>query len=78
MVDAFVFFSWSGRVDMKGWRTIIWNVLNAVTLGMEHVMSISGTGYAVPDDYMPLWVAVFATVNVLLRFKTDTPVGRSQ
>lgn len=61
---------------MKGWRTIAWNVLNAVALAMEHVMSISGTGYTVPDEWMPLWMVVFAAVNVILRLMTTTPVGR--
>lgn len=61
---------------MKGWRTVAWNVLNAVALAMEHIMSISGTGYTIPDHYMPLWMMVFAVVNVILRFKTTTPVGR--
>lgn len=60
---------------MKGYRTLIWNALNAVALGMEHVMSISGFGYTVPDEYMPVWMAAFALVNIVLRFKTTTPVG---
>ena len=62
---------------MRGWRTIAWNVLNAVALGMEHVMSISGTGYTVPEEWMPLWMLVFAAVNVVLRLDTRTPVGKA-
>jgi hypothetical protein len=44
---------------------------------MEHVMSISGTGYTVPEEWMPLWMLVFAAVNVVLRLDTRTPVGKA-
>ena len=62
---------------MKGYRTIIWNGLNAMVLGMESVMNMAGTGYTIPERYMPLWMGVFTVVNIVLRFKTTTPVGKS-
>lgn len=63
---------------MKGWRTIAWNLLNAAVLAMDQVMSISGTGYVIPDEWMPAWMMVYAAVNVVLRFKTTTAIGKAE
>jgi len=62
---------------MKGWRTIAWNVLNAAVLAMDQVMSVSGTGYSIPNEWMPYWMMAYALVNVVLRYKTTTPVGKA-
>jgi len=63
---------------MKGYRTIAWNALNAILAGMQAVMAASGSGYAIPAEYMTAWMVVFAGVNALLRLITTTPVGKRQ
>ena len=57
---------------MKGWRTILWNVANAVVPVLEIVQST----YSIPDEFLPYWLAVYVVGNVVLRLLTDTPVGR--
>lgn len=56
---------------MKGYRTIAWNVANAVIPAME----IANTTYQIPDEWMPYWVAIFILGNVVLRLVTTGPVG---
>ena len=56
---------------MKGWKTIIFNVLSGATvlLGGEQVVSVLG----------PQWTAfIIAAVNIVLRYLTTTPVGSSE
>lgn len=60
-------------MTIKGYRTILWNLLNAVPA----VMTMAETQYAVPEDWMPWWMAVFITVNLILRVWTRGPVGKS-
>ena len=59
--------------EMKGFRTIAWNVLNAVPV----VMAMTESAYQVPDAWMPIWMAVFIVVNLALRTVTTTGIGRS-
>ena len=56
---------------MKGYRTIIWNVANAVIPAME----IANATYSIPNEWMPYWLAVFIAGNVALRMVTTGPVG---
>lgn len=59
---------------LKGWRTILWNVANAVLLSME----VAESQYSIPDGYMEIWFAVYIAVNILLRLVTTSPVGGKQ
>jgi len=57
---------------MKGYKTIIWNVANAVV----PAMAAADAAYLIPDEWMPYWIGVFIVGNIILRIKTTTPVGR--
>jgi len=59
---------------MKGYRTYIWNLLNAVPV----VMSLVESQYAIPDEWEPFWLAAFIIVNLWLRTITTTPPGQSE
>lgn len=56
---------------MKGYRTIVWNVANAIVPAME----IANATYQIPDEWMPLWLFAFIAGNVVLRLVTTGPVG---
>lgn len=56
---------------MKGFRTLIWNAANAVV----PVLELVNASYRMPDEWMPYWLAAFILGNVVLRWKTTTPVG---
>lgn len=56
---------------MKGYRTIIWNVANAIV----GTMALAETAYSIPDEWMPYWIAAYITGNVILRLVTTGPVG---
>jgi len=57
---------------LKGYKTIAFNLLASVVplLELTEIKSI------VPDDQMPLYLFVVAGVNLLLRYLTNTPVGK--
>jgi len=57
---------------MKGYRTIVWNVANAVILGMD----AAKVGYDIPDEWMPLWLGIYTGGNIVLRLVTTGPVGK--
>lgn len=57
---------------MKGYRTILWNVLNSIV----PVMQIVDAAYSIPDEWMPYWIAIFIIGNIILRLDTNGPVGR--
>ena len=54
----------------KGWRTIVWNLLNIAVLVMDQFTAV------VPDEYNFYWGLVYGLVNIGLRFITTTPVGQ--
>lgn len=56
---------------MKGYRTIIWNLANAVVLGMD----AAKIGYDIPDAWEPWWVLAYVAGNIILRAVTTGPVG---
>lgn len=56
---------------MKGYKTILWNILNAAI----PVMDAANASYSIPDEWMPIWIAVYIAGNVFLRFITTGPVG---
>jgi hypothetical protein len=57
---------------IKGYRTLAFNIISAII-----VIATAATG-TITD---PKWLASIATIitvgNVLLRFLTDTPIGKS-
>lgn len=57
---------------MKGYRTIIWNVANAVVLGMD----AAKIGYDIPEAWLPWWFGAYVAGNIALRLVTTGPVGR--
>lgn len=57
---------------VKGWKTVIFNVLAAVVPILE-MTELKGT---VPEEYLPLYVLVVALGNVYLRSITTTPMGK--
>ena len=58
---------------MKGYRTIILNVLTilAAVAAMPEFIGL------IPEDWLPEAMAGFGALNIVLRFMTDTAVGRS-
>ncbi len=58
---------------MKGYRSIIVNVLTGVALLLAHPDVLS----VVPPEWVRFFPAIQAAVAVLMRFQTTTPVGES-
>jgi len=56
---------------MKGYRTIIWNAANTII----PVMQAADAAYQIPSEWMPYWIGVFITGNIILRIKTTTALG---
>lgn len=56
---------------MKGYKTILWNVGNALIPAMD----VANSTYKIPEAWMPIWIAVYIAGNIFLRFITTTPVG---
>jgi hypothetical protein len=59
---------------MKGYRTILANVLFAVV----PVLSLTEWMSVIPASYLPYWMLFVAVANVLLRAITTTPVGQGK
>lgn len=57
---------------LKGWWTVAFNALIA---GLASIQA-GDLATVVPDQYLPLALAVFAAINVGLRTLTTTPVGK--
>jgi hypothetical protein len=60
---------------MKGWRTIAWNLANAVVLTLELVPNAP---FEMPESWEPLWLATYIIGNVYLRYITTTPMGKKE
>lgn len=56
---------------MRGYRTILWNAINAIIPAME----AANAAYQLPEEWMPYWLAVYIAGNIVLRLMTTTPVG---
>lgn len=56
---------------MKGWRTIVFNVLSAGVAILETTEVIN----VLPEKWTPVAMAGIAAANVVLRMLTTTPVG---
>lgn len=68
-------------MSLKGYRTIIWNVVNALGASAELLMPVLGDPTIqslVPHEWLPYWMLLYAAVNVILRLDTDTPVGQKR
>ena len=59
---------------LKGWNTVIFNVLAAIF----GVLELTDFTNIIPADYQGAVVAVIGFVNVLLRARTNTPIGRNE
>tara|TARA_R110000772_G_C13259617_1_gene435230 strand:+ start:114 stop:296 length:183 start_codon:yes stop_codon:yes gene_type:complete len=59
---------------LKGYKTIIWNVIGYLPV----VMAMTEQQYAIPDAWAGWWLLLFITVNIILRIKTDTAVGSKE
>ena len=57
---------------LKGYRTIIVNVLTAVAVIITQLVASPGT---IPENFMAIAVLVLAVVNAALRFITTAPIG---
>lgn len=57
---------------LRGWKTVLWNVLNIVVLAMTAFEA----QYGIPAEYHEVWIAVYAAVNLLLRYDTRTAIGQ--
>jgi hypothetical protein len=58
---------------LKGYRTILFNLLAAVI----PVIELTELRAVVPDNYLPIYVLVLAMGNLYLRSVTTTPIGKS-
>lgn len=59
---------------LKGWWTVAFNAANAVLLTME----VFEMKWSVPAEYTEIWMATFIAANFVLRFMTDTAVGKAE
>ena len=57
---------------LKGYKTVIFNVLAAVV----PIMELTELSTVVPDHYLPFYMLVIAMGNMYLRTVTTTPVGK--
>lgn len=57
---------------LKGYKTIIFNMLAAVVPLME----LTELKAVIPDNYLPFYVLAIALGNLYLRSVTTTPVGK--
>lgn len=59
-------------MNIKGWRTIAFNVLSALV----PIVTLSEWNAVFPPEWLPYWLLLVAVTNVYLRSITTTPVGR--
>ena len=57
---------------LKGYKTIIFNVLAAAV----PIMELTELNEVIPDNYLPFYVLAIALGNMYLRSVTTTPVGK--
>ncbi len=58
---------------LKGWRTRIWNLANAVVPILELVRDEG----VIPEEWRLYWLLLYVAGNLVLREVTTTPPGRS-
>lgn len=59
---------------MKGWKTVTFNVANAVVFAADAVTA----SFDIPDEYKGPWIAGLLIANIVLRLMTTTPVGQGE
>lgn len=59
---------------LSGWKTVIFNALAVVFAGVEAGQFAD----LIPDAWESTAVAVVAGINLLLRFYTNSPVGKAK
>ena len=64
---------WLAR-KLKGWRTVIANLLMSVM----PVLELTEITQALPDEWLPWYALGMALVNMWLRAITTSPMGRKQ
>lgn len=57
---------------LKGWKTIIFNVVSAIF----GVLELADFTDIVPTDYQGIVITAVSVVNIFLRMNTNTPIGR--
>lgn len=58
---------------MVGYRTIIANILMAIL----PIMELAEFRNVLPDDLLPAYALVIVAANMILRYVTTTPIGKS-
>ena len=59
---------------MKGFKTVIFNIVAAIL----PVLEVSGAELGLEGDKLALYALAVTIGNVILRFVTTTPVGKSE
>lgn len=59
---------------MKGWKTVLFNVLAAII----PVLEVSGTDLGLEGQQLAIYGLGVTVANLVLRFFTTTPVGKSE
>jgi hypothetical protein len=65
---------------MKGYKTIVFNVLASVAPVLDVIVFLGAVpefGHIIPLEYYPAYTLGVALANKGLRFVTSTPVGKS-
>lgn len=57
---------------LKGWRTVVANVLLAVI----PVLELTEWRTVLPREWLPYWGLAVALINIYLRTRTTSPVGK--
>lgn len=58
---------------LKGWRTIVVNMLVIMAAGLD---SVANSGTQLSNENAALIVAMVSVVNLVMRLFTTTPVGK--
>lgn len=68
---------------MKGFRTVLFNLAAALPLAFDFIsQSVQTVEQSedirglIPEEFLPAYGVIVALVNVWLRMKTDTPIGK--
>ena len=63
----------------KGWKTILWNTFVAVVPLLEvlgAILNIPEIRGIIPVSYYPIYLIVSTLVNYILRYYTNTSIGK--
>lgn len=59
---------------LKGWNTILFNLAAAIF----GVLEVTDFTDIIPPNYQGAVIAVIGVINMLLRARTNTPIGRKE